>query len=268
VRLAQLEDASATRSADARRAGLAKKDHVHALHRLASLVALVLLVAACGADGEAPAGAPAMPGTAVETAGAAAEPSAPASSREPLSAPSAPSVPPADPAAVAAVRTLIDSARLDDPETLDALGAARFDDGAPEAAAAALAEGTTGDARWAAVWTYASSGTDAAVLRPVLDDPDPTLRALAAAALTAWGDPAGIPVLAALVEQPDRLAGSYPPTSVGEFAAGTLARFVSGPAIAPGSEPADEGAAWAAWTARHDPSTLAFDPETGTWSVP
>lgn len=238
---------------------------MRAIHRLPPLVALVLLVAACGADGDAPAGVPATPGSAVETAGTAAVPSATLASGEPGSAPS---VPPADPAAVAAVRTLIDSASLDDPETLDGLGAARFDDGAPDAAAAALADGVTGDARWAAVWTYASAGTDPNVLRPVLEDPDATLRALAAAALAAWGDPAGIPVLADLAALDDRLAGSYPPTSVGEFAAGTLARFVAGPEIAPDSTPADQAAAWDAWLAQHDPSTLAFDPETGSWSVP
>ena len=237
---------------------------MRALHRLSPLVALVLLVAACGADEAVPASMPETPGTAVATAGAAAGPSAAASAGEPGSAPS---LPPADPAAVATVRTLIDAARLDDPVTLDAVGAARFDEGAPEAAAQALADGVAGDTRWAAVWIYASSGVDPAVLRPVLEDLDPSLRALAAAALTAWGDSAGIPVLADLVGLPDRLEGSYPPTSVGDFAAGTLARFVSGPSLDPGATSEVHAAAWGSWLTQHDPATLVYDTEAGTWSA-
>lgn len=225
--------------------------HVAAL--IAALIAAALLITGCGGDADQAAVPSAAPATM-----AGASPAGPASS-DPATT--------VDPAAVAAARTLIDGALLDDPASLDALGAVRFDDGAPEAAAQALADGVTGDARWAATWTYASAGTDPGVLRPVLEEPDPSLRALAAAALIAWGDPAGIPALAALVELPDRLAGSYPPTSVGEFATGTLARFVAGPGIAPDSTSEEQAAAWSAWLAEHDPATLGFDPETGIWSA-
>lgn len=259
---------------------------------LAALVLVLVLgltpiaLAACGDAAGAPQAASGGPPTAAAAGGPTGSPGqgapsgpAEAGSTEPASRPpasdlvpaagtAAPAAPAADPGAIAAVRTLIDGARLDDSATLDELAAVRFDDGAPEAAAQALADGVTGDARWAAVWTYSSSGTDPAVLRPVLADPDPTLRAMAAAALTAWGDAAGIPVLAALVGTPGAFAGSYPPASVSDMAAGALARFVVGPDIAADASPAEQAAAWGFWLARHDPSTLVFDADSGTWRLP
>ena len=172
-----------------------------------------------------------------------------------------------DPAAIAAARAVIDAARLADPASIDALATARFDDGAPEAAAAALAEGVTGDARWAATWVYASAGTDPTVLEPLIADEDLSVRALAAAAITAWGDPAGVPVLAGLTASDRPLAGSFPPETVGEFTAGTLARFVAGgPDIAADAEPAAVASAWATWLTGAG-AHLTFDPASGTWGA-
>lgn len=230
--------------------------HPRLVHTLALALAAGALLAACG--GSVPDAATPAP-----TAGGAAQPASPGPS---AAAPTAPSVPPADPAAVAAARATIDAARLDDPATLDAVSAVRYDDGAPEAAARVIADGAPGDARWAAVYTYAASGTDPAVLRPVLTDPDPTLRAMAAAALAAWGDPAGLPVLGELAGSSDSLQGSYPPVSIGAFAIGTLAQLAPGAGIDPSTPPEEQGPGWTAWLGANA-AALAFDQEAGTWSA-
>jgi hypothetical protein len=219
------------------------------------LVAVAAL-AACGATPVRPAG-DGSAGPAAPTTGDGS------TSPAPLEA----SMGTVDPAAILAARAAIDRARLADPASIDALATVRFDDGAPEAAAAALAEGVTGDARWAATWVYASAGTDPAVLKPLLTDEDASVRSLAAAAVTAWGDPAGVPVLASLAASDRPLEGSFPPETIGDFAAGTLARFVTGgPDVAPDAAPAAVAAAWTAWLGGAGAS-LTFNPATGTWSA-
>ena len=232
-----------------------------------ALIVVLIGVAACGGGPpeSTSQGEPGSPGTAPAVSGAPAVPAD--ASLSPVDATGAPALemPAPDPATVVAARVIIESAVLDDPGTIDAIAAARFDEGAPEAAAQALADGVTGDARWAAVWVYASSGWDSAVLRPVLEDADPTIRVLAASALAAWGDPAGIPALVGLAGGADQLAGSHPPTTTGAFARGMLAQLVDGRAGKAGAKPAD-AAAWGEWLDQHGGS-LRFDPAAGTWSA-
>jgi hypothetical protein len=179
---------------------------------------------------------------------------------------STPALQPADPAAIAAARTVIEAARLEDPATIGAVGAIRYDDGAVEAAAEVLAGGAQGDARWAATWVYATSGADPTPLHPLLTDPDPSIRVMAAAALVALGDAAGIPVLVALTTEAAQLRGSLPPVSVSAYAAGSLARFVTGPAVDPGAAPDAVHGTWQAWMDQHA-AGLRFDPVTGLWSA-
>jgi hypothetical protein len=225
--------------------------HRHsASRRVFAVVQTMLLVAwlaACGAGGPTP---------------AATVLASPAGSTT-VNATGAPQ--PGNPATIAAARARIDAARLDDPASIAAVDSIRFGDGAAAAAAEALADGAQGDARWAATWVYASSGTDAAPLRPLLDDADLSVRAMAAAALVAWGDPLGIPALGGLAGESGLLRGSIPPVSVSSYAAGTLARFVGGPVIGPGTKPAAVGQAWLAWLAGPG-ANLRFDPASGTWS--
>ena len=173
----------------------------------------------------------------------------------------------ADPAVVTAALAAINAARLDDPASIAAVDALRFQDGAADAAAQALAGGAQGDARWAAAWVYASSGVDAAPLRALLPDPDPSIRAIAAAALVAWGDESGIPVLVGLAGADEVLRGSIPPLPVSAYAAGMLGRFINGPAIAPGTTPSEALRSWGTWTSQHA-ADLRFDAALGTWAVP
>lgn len=226
---------------------------------VALLTMAAVMAAGCGASPTSPTSASGTsPSQAVGAATLPAVASTPGSTPV-VSAPAAPSLAAADPAAVAAAAKVIETASLSDPATLDAVGAIRFDDGAADAAAAAIRGGATGGTRWAAVWVYASAGTDPAVLRPVLGDADPSLRAMAAAALVAWGDGAGLAVLRELAGSDDGLAGSYPPESVGHFVVGTLVRFVHGPG-------GTDAAAWSAWLASHG-TGLVFDAASGTWSA-
>ena len=231
-------------------------------HRYPRMLSIPLVLAAVAALAACSAAATVPTSDGVSSGSPAASPTGEASP-----APEDATMGPVDPAAIAAARAVIDATRLADPASIDALATARFDDGAPEAAAAALAEGVTGDARWAATWVYASAGTDPAVLEPLLTDKDLSVRSLAAAAITAWGDPAGVPVLADLAASDRPLAGSFPPETIGEFTAGTLARFVAGgPDIAADAESATVASAWTTWLA--GPGThLTFDPASGTWSA-
>jgi hypothetical protein len=221
---------------------------------LAAVTAVVVVVAACNAVPTSPT---------KEPGGPVAAPSSGDASPAPEDA----TMSPVSPAAVASVRAVIDGAKLAHPASIDALATHRFDDGAPEAAAAALSEGVMGDARWAAAWVYASAGTDPAVLRPLLADDDLSVRAVAAAAMTAWGDAAGLTVLASLAASDRPLAGSFPPETISDFAIGTLERFVAGgPASAADTGPAAAAAAWTGWLTGAGAS-LAFDQASGTWSA-
>jgi hypothetical protein len=172
-----------------------------------------------------------------------------------------------DPAAIAAARTAIEAADLADADTLTAIDAIRYTRAAAQAAADVLAAGTSGDARWAATWVYASAGHDPAPLRPLLDgDDDASVRAMAAAALLALGDRGGAETRAVLAASEDQLRGSRPPLSIAAYAAGSRARFIAGPSVVDDAPPAEVRAAWEAWLAEHG-STMTFDAATARWSA-
>ena len=225
----------------------------HVALRLAGLLVSGVVAAGCGAA--APTVQP----------GVAASPSAAASAGGLGSTP-LPSLPAADPAAVEAVRTLITAADFANPSSLRTVLGARYDAGAAEAAAAVLASGAADGPRWAAVVVYGTSGIDPAPLQPLLADPVPSIRAMAAAALASWGVADAVPVLVELTGDDGLLMGSEPPTSVAAFAAETLGRFVRGPEVSPGTDPAAAKTAWQAWLAA-SAGRLVFDPATGTFSA-
>jgi hypothetical protein len=245
------------------------------MQRLArpALVALALtsLLAACGSPTvPQPAGtAPPAPTPAITAAAAV-----PASTGAPSTAADAPSAaapagsptPSPDPV-TERVRAAITAADLREPATIDAVDAVRFVPGAAETASQAIADGASGDALWAATWVYASSGSDPAPLLPLLAHDDPSIRAMAAAALLADGDADGAVALAGLLRVEERLQGSIPPVTVGQYAASSLARLLDGPPATPGAGSAAVAEAWTRWLGQHGPA-LSFDAATGTWAVP
>ncbi len=248
---------------------------------LAALAMSSLLVA-CGSStvpqplGTAPA---ATPPAAVSTAPAATSALASAGAQTALPGASSPVAAdaPSQPAAadsptpttdpvVARVLDAIDAADLREPATIDAVDAVRFAPGAAEAASKAIEGGAVGDALWAATWIYATSGDDPTPLTPLLAHDDPSIRAMAAAALLAGGDADGAVALAGLLRVEERLRGSIPPVTVGRYAAGSLAHLLGGPTTAPGAGSAAVAKAWTAWLEQHG-SALSFDAATGTWAI-
>jgi hypothetical protein len=168
---------------------------------------------------------------------------------------------------VQAAREAIAAATLDDPESVGAVNAVRFSDAGNEAAAQAIGSGATGDELWAAVWVYASSGSDPAVLTSLLDHEDPTIRLMSGAALVSLGDTGGFDALVELIAFDDTVRGSSPPVSVGRFAVSTLERVTqAGIATDDRTAPAQASAAWAAWLEEHR-ATLRFDGSTGIWEA-
>ena len=179
--------------------------------------------------------------------------------------PAASDVPAAD---VAAARQLIEASDLADPQTLNAIEGIRFTPAGEEASRGILASSPSGDILWAATWVYASSGTDAAPLIPLLENGDPSIRAMAAAALLALGERSAFAVLGAALSAGDHLRASKPPRSIGAFVVFTLSRYVQA-ADAPASpasqaELAAAEASWSAWLQAHA-SVLEFDALSGTW---
>lgn len=170
-------------------------------------------------------------------------------------------------AAVSEARRLLAAADLAEPETIDAVDAVRFTDEAVDAAAASIESGATGDELWAATWVYGSGGTDPAVLVPLFDADDASVRAMAAAAALALGEAGGGSALVALLDDGTELRGSDPPVTVQAYAASSLRRFVAGPDVAPGTAPAEVSAAWQPWWTDHF-AALAFDPASRRWSAP
>jgi hypothetical protein len=171
----------------------------------------------------------------------------------------------ADPAEVAAARDLIEATDLSDDGTVAGVDGIRFTPAGAAAAAEVLAAGATGDARWAGAWVYATSGRDPAPLLALLDDEDPSIRAIAAAGALARGERDAAPVLAGLVANETELRGSDPPLTIGEYATAMLERLVDGPDVTAGASPRDRAAAWTAWLADHA-ATMQLDPATGRWS--
>lgn len=192
-----------------------------------------------------------------------ADGSAPAATAAGSDAPPAAS---ADPAAVAAVAAVIEAVDPADATTLQALDRARWEEGAAEAAAQALAAGGDAATRWAATVAYVTSGDDPAVLKPLLEDEDPSVRATAALALLAAGDKDAIPVLVALTGSEERLTGSRPPLEIGRWVSDALAWALDDAMYVPDARGAAAQQAWEAWLTVHADG-VSFDPASGTWSV-
>ena len=223
------------------------------LRGLAALLAIGVIVAGCGGSA-----ATAPPSVIASSSGAAASPN---SGGTPV-----PSLPAVDSAAVEVVRTVITAADFANPDSIRTVLGARYDAGAAEAAAAVLSSGAADGPRWAAVVVYGTAGINPVPLQPLLADLVPSIRAMAAATLASWGEADAVPVLVELTDDDGLLMGSEPPTSVGAFAAETLGRFVRGPDVAPGTDPAAVKAAWQAWMAASS-GRLVFDPSTGVFSA-
>ena len=219
-------------------------------------LAVGLLAAACGSpvSSEPPASAPGS--TFVSPSGA------PTLSLSPSSA--------TDPEVVAAKQT-IESADLSIGETIDTIGGTlRFTRAGEEAARQTLATSTSSNALWAALWVYASSGTDPEPLRPLLANSDSSLRSMAAAQLVALGDAQGFAVLQQALSDDSSLLGAHPPRSVRAYALGILTNYVATEG-AP-TEPATEdqlsatASEWTAWLTAHA-AGLRFDASSGTWAL-
>ena len=181
--------------------------------------------------------------------------------------PGATSSVPVDPAAVSAARTAIDAANLADEATLEAISAVRVTDAGVEAAAQAIRGDASGDALWAATWIYTGHGVEPDVLAPLLANPDPSIRAMAATTLLAWGRLEAVRVAIDLIPEQGNVRGSEPPLSLSDFARGALDREIQDPPIGLDAAPADAAAAWTTWIAANE-AALRFDPATGLWSVP
>jgi hypothetical protein len=170
----------------------------------------------------------------------------------------------------AAAQQVIESTNLADSDSIDAVAGIRFTPAGEQAARVVLVSGPSGDALWAATWVYASSARDPAPLRPLLQNPDASIRAIAASALISVGDRAGFAVLGASLSESHRLTGSDPPQSIGEFALSSLARYIQSARVpAPPTGASDLQAAeakWASWLAGHADG-LQFDPASRTWRL-
>jgi len=171
---------------------------------------------------------------------------------------------------VAAATTILDAARIADPDTLSALEGIRFSAAGTQAAAALLRAGATGDALWAATYVYGSSGSDPTPLRAVAIDAmaSPTIRAMAAAGLVGGGDVAGFEPLIAGLAGNEEMDGAEPAGTVWEFAAQVLERYTHtgfGPMlVATDSERTTIQAKWKSWLDASR-ATLRFDAASKLW---
>ena len=170
-----------------------------------------------------------------------------------------------------ACRRLIDQADLTNQSTLQALAPCRFTSAGEQAARETLLAGASDAALWAAIWVYATSGSDPAPLRPMLASGDSSIRVMAAAALVSFGDAAGFPIISQSLTDDAQLSGSLPPTTIASLALMTLSRYVVGVDVPPPPETAAQidgaRAAWADWLTGHA-SALVFNDDDGTWSQP
>jgi hypothetical protein len=168
-------------------------------------------------------------------------------------------------------RALIDAADVSRPETIQAVDACRFTTQGAQAARAVLESGASDGSLWAAIWVYASAGSDPAPLRAAVANDDPSVRAMAAASLVGFGDAAGFDALRASLEDTAWLSGAEPPMRIAEFAIRTLARYVvaadapTGPAVP--EELESVRSRWIDWLGLHA-RDLAFDAVQAVWSVP
>ena len=160
-------------------------------------------------------------------------------------------------ASVAAeAKEALDQVRFDDEDSIDRVAALRHTADGMRVAKEALATGAAGAQRWAAVWILVSSGGDVAAVRPLLEDPEASIRLMAAADLVARGDATGFDPLVKLLSVEETVKGSRPPASVKALAARTFARFTG----------EKSETAWPAWLEKNR-AKLRFDAELGTWSV-
>lgn len=127
----------------------------------------------------------------------------------------------------------IEAADFDKPQTLRAVEAdAQYTDAA--AAAKTVLAGTHSDApTWGAVLLYADTGSDPAPLRPLVADPHPDIRAMAAGGLVGNGDASGFPVLINTLGLSGLIRGSTPPMPLWQFAALILVRVTANAALGP-----------------------------------
>jgi hypothetical protein len=174
---------------------------------------------------------------------------------------------PAGGAGVAEARAAIDAANVDDPASLQAIDGIRFTDEGAAAAAQALQAGATDDALWAATFVYGTSGSDPTVLGPAMKSDDPTVRAMAAAAVLSLGQADAARVLVALLVEDGNVRGSTPPVGIAGFALSSLARYIDGPSVPATTAPKDAAASWTSWLDAHE-ATMQFDTETGRWRAP
>jgi hypothetical protein len=134
-----------------------------------------------------------------------------------------------------------------------------------------LASGASGDTRLFAAYVYANTGTDAAPLRPLLKDPDPSTRLIAAAGVVARGDASGFDVLVEGLGHAEPMLASKRPLRLWVFADVMLARYTgvaeNGPPL--DAEPAQVVAGqarWKTWLAANR-SRLHYDSAAHSWSL-
>jgi hypothetical protein len=230
----------------------------HKLSAVGSVAVATLamaIVAACSAA------APAPTAPANTTVGATVEPSV---TKTPAAAtPQSPTSPAnTDPAEVAKAKSLIEAADLTNPASLDEVGGAIRFSRAGEQASREIIESATATTAvlWAAVWVYASAGSDPAPLRTALRASDPSVRSMAAATLVSLGDRSGFPVLAEALAEQGSMSGSEPPINVATYAYWALTNYTA-------LQPAPAEADWPAWLSEHGEG-MVFDPADGTWKLP
>jgi hypothetical protein len=166
-------------------------------------------------------------------------------------------------------RHRIDATNLADAATIQAVDACRYTAAGEQAAREALAAGGSPDQLWAALWVYSTSANDPTPLVPFATNSDPSVRAMAAATLVAFGDRSGFGALEQLLDEPAQLRGSLPPIGVSTFSMNTLARYVvadGAPTVAPADTAALAGA-WRTWLTTNG-AALTYSVADVTWTLP
>jgi len=174
-------------------------------------------------------------------------------------------------AAVASARQLIESTDFANNGSIDEIGASvRFTSAGEQAARDVIASSAETDVLWAALWVYASAGSDPAVVRPLIDNADPSIRAMAAATMVALGDASGFDALNGLIGDETQLLGSHPPLSIREYVIGTFERYIAAAGTPTPPQTAEElgpaALAWSTWLGQNAPA-LHFDAADGTWKL-
>ena len=170
-----------------------------------------------------------------------------------------------------AASSLLQDFSLDDPADYFALMDAPTDASLVREAGIALEGGASGDELWAATYVWVNGGDDPAPLRPLVADPDPAVRVMAATGLLRLGDAAGFDPLVAALADETPLRGHVPQVPAWVVATGSLARYTGiadhGPPLDADATKRTEGQArWQAWLDANR-ATLTFDEETQLWSA-